>query len=343
MVRRLLAATNAVCGDHSMHLCMTILSGLSAFVILFTGETSALDNSEMLRNVLHSGQYWHGSSLVSLALIVPLLTDTMINIGAYLWARKNKQETTNRTKDIHSITESLIFQGGMLLPVIMPFLPDSARYPTIVHCFFRAHLGVVLGVIVASNVRFDPKFCPPVLVMVYYLLAIACNALFPYAQHSFVPSNTNILSTSDVALAATVTQYLAVAIIFLALIRSITVRLWDKLGKYFHATTAVKPEAKIPEPGSVNVQNRESAYMWYRIAYLCANLFWICFRCILPVSSHTVNFLDNRDYDFFLYNVPSIVFQIFFLVLSIRVVRLDAVASLYSLIEAKKQYVRYIR
>ena len=36
-------------------------------------------------------------------------------------------------------------------------------------------------------------------------------------------------------------------------------------------------------------------------------------------------------------------FQLFFWLLSMRMVRFEAVSSLYALIEAKKQYVRYIR
>jgi hypothetical protein len=319
---------------------MTLLSGLSAFLILLIGDTSLLDSSADLRHVLHSGTYWCGSSLVSLALIAPLLTDTMINVFTRLWAMRNDQEPS-RTKDIHSIMESLIFQGGMLMSVVMPFIPDSPRYPTIVQCFTRVQLFVVLGVVFASLVRFDKKFCPPYLVMVFYLLSITCNALNPYVYHTSVP--LNIMTSGSVAVSATTAQYAALAIIVLALIRSILLRLWAKFGHHFghHFGRAVSP-AGAHDP-SVDACNRESAYGWYRIAYMAVVLFWVFFRAILSTKTEMRSFLEYRDGELFLFNVPSIVFQLFFLVLSIRVVRLDAVASLYSLIEAKKQYVRYIR
>ena len=293
MMHRLLATFNATCRDQSVHLFMALLTGLSPFLILVTGESSDLDNSVVLRNILHTGPYWRGSSLVSLALVVPLLTDTLINVGAYLWAKRNNQEPANRTKDIHSIMESLLFQGGMLLPPTMAFLPESSRYPTIVQCCFRSHLGLILGVIFASKVRFDSEFCPPSMVMAYYFIAITCNALMPYAQASAVPSRTTILSSSTIAISATVTQYVAIIIIVLALLRSLCRRLWRKFGQYFHASTATKPEvaSKPAEPGSVDGVDRESAYLWYRIAYLALALFWIFFSVL---SAHRNPYSELR-------------------------------------------------
>lgn len=327
----LVAKMNDLCGSHSVHLFMTILSGISSFIILFIGDTSMLDKSTELRHVLHSGQYWHGSSLVSLALIVPLLTDTMLNLIIRILSTKSYQQNS---EDIHSTVESLLFHCGMILPVIMPFLPESARYPAIVHCCTRAQLFIVLGVIFAYKVRVDPKFCPRWLTMVYYALSITCNALYPYVYQTPTPLDSIIHLSGNIAIAATVTQYGALAILVFALVQSILLQSWDKCGCTRGDT--VKPTAAATEADS-GINSRQGLYMWCTVIVLG----WLCVRVVLYEQLQS-SFLNYGDNELFLFNIPNIAFQFFFLLLSIRVVRQDAVSSLYGLIEAKKQYVRYI-
>jgi hypothetical protein len=89
--------------------------------------------------------------------------------------------------------------------------------------------------------------------------------------------------------------------------------------------------------------NRAKGELRFRIVYVLSATFWIIFKIVLLLRASSASVSSFGDREWFLFNLPSIMFQLFFWVLSMRIVRFEAVSSLYALIEAKKQYVRYIR
>ena len=88
---------------------------------------------------------------------------------------------------------------------------------------------------------------------------------------------------------------------------------------------------------------RAKGELRFRIVYVVGAAFWIFFKIGLILNTTSSLVSNFGDHQWFLFNIPSIMFQLFFWVLSMRMVRFEAVSSLYALIEAKKQYVRYIR
>ena len=89
-------------------------------------------------------------------------------------------------------------------------------------------------------------------------------------------------------------------------------------------------------------KTREKGYTWYRIAYAGCTLMWMTSKVVAEVDIDAASLWTFDDGQLYLFNIPSIIFQLFFLVLSLRMVRFEAVTALMSLLEAKKQYVRYI-
>jgi hypothetical protein len=271
--------------------------------------------------------------MASLALIVPVLLDAVINAIAALNHRPDESSNI-ATKDIQTTYESIIIQVGFMLPVIMPFLPDAATthsyFPTVLNCVFRGNVAIVMGIFFASKTRCDATFSPSWATMLFYLSSIAGNAL--YHTHG------------SLAIASVACRCLGVAIFLLALIRWLVLCLWRL---YRDAGGLVTP-ATAGEGATVTAKaiidaSREKGYTWYRIAYATCTLLWMGFKIGVDVKASAASLWTFSEDQLYLFNVPSIVFQLFFLVLSMRVVRFEAVTALVSLLEAKKQYVRYIR
>ena len=302
-----------------MHLALTIINSLFSFLFLIIGDRNVVQGGGNYQQPFHdAGFLWHGSSLVSLALIVPVLLEAVINVI------NNDDRRVGKTRDIQTTSEIILFQIGLMLPVIMPFLPETVTthqyYPTLLNCAFRGHIAIISGVFFASKVRYDPAFCPSWLTMLFYVTSIAGNALYD--------------TSGSLAIATTACRLVAVGIFMLAFVRwlVVCVRL-----QYNNVRRAVAPAAKDGATTETTIEKtREQGYVWYRIAYSTCILSWLCFT----VSANSLWTIADKQ--LFLINVPSIIFQVFFLVLSLRMVRLEAVTALYSLLEAKKQYVRYI-
>ena len=327
---RMKSKINAVCGNHRVHLSMTVLGCLFSFLVLFKGGShrgTTLDKNDSFIDTLQTGELLHGSCLVSFALITPLFIEGIINLLGRVF--QGYDDSTSSTKDIHTCCESVIFQIGMMLPLIMPFMPASHRfYGTAAFCLVRAHYSLIFGIFFASMVRYDPNFSPPWLAMVYYFLVIVSSAMAPF---QFV-DNTTYVRASMVGVGSSVTSDLAVIILVAALVR------WLALICYRRMRTVAQPEAaETPEA------NRAKGELGFRVVYVVGAACWIFFKIGLILNTSSSSVSSFGDHEWLLFNIPSIMFQLFFWVLSMRMVRFEAVSSLYALIEAKKQYVRYIR
>ena len=308
-----------LCNNHGMHLALTIINSLFSFLFLIIGDKNVVQGGGDYQQPYDDvGYLWHGSSLISLALIVPVLLEAVINVI------NNDDRHVEKTRDIQTTSEIFIFQIGLTLPVIMPFLPDTVTthqyYPTLLNCAFRGHIAIISGVFFASKVRYDSAFCPSWLTMLFYVTSIAGNALYD--------------TSGSLAIAATACRLVAIGVFMLAFGRRLFLCLRHQFN---YARAVVAPATKDGATAETTIEkSREQGYAWYRIAYSTCILSWLCFT-VGANSLWTI-----ADHQLFLINVPSIIFQLFFLVLSLRMVRLEAVTALFSLLEAKKQYVRYI-
>ncbi len=321
---------------------MVFLAGVSPFLIFFAGGMSILDDSMAFREELHFGALLRGSSLVSLTLIIPLLLDALINAFNNQFGSQGGHNPSTSTRDILTTSETIIFHVAMMLPVIMPFLPNTSRSPSMVYSFTCAHEGMVYGIFLTSIFRFSDGLCHPLVAMLLFLLLIASNALKPYVYSPSVIYGADRVR-AGVDMAASVTSYGAVALFLVVLLRCIARRVWKALVVGRVASGSPKPAAA---KASSLEDHREVGHMRFHLAYKLCILFWIFFKIGVIVNvnnSGTTNFSKYGDYEMFLYNIPSIVFQFFFLMLSMRMVRFDAIAALITMITAKKEYVRYIR
>jgi hypothetical protein len=326
LLARIKYRINAVCSSHTVHLFLTLLSGVFSFLILITGGASTLDTNDAFIHTLQTGDLLHKSSLVSFALITPLLVEGLINLVDRLF---RGYDPTSSTKDILTSSESVIFHIGMMLPLIMPFMPASVvHYGTATYCIVRAHYTLVMGIFFASMVRYDPNFVPPWLTIVFYMLAIVASAMAPY---QFVYSTTYV-KAGTIGFTASIASDVVIAIYIIALVR------WLVLTVYRQGRSIIQRESTgTPET------NRAKGELRFRIVYVFIAGFWTLYKIGLSVNSSSSSVASFGDREWLLFNIPSIMFQLFFWVLSMRIVRFEAVSSLYALIEAKKQYVRYIR
>ena len=326
--------THEACSSHCVHLFLTLLGATCSFLILITNGhqhedgASTLDTNDAFIRTIHTGDMLKKSSLVSFALIIPLFIEGVINLVDRFF---RGYDSTASTKDIHTTGESVIFQIGMMLPLIMTFMPfDTLHYGTAAYCLVRAHYAIVTGIFFASMVRHDPNFATPRLTILFYLLTVVSHAMAPY---QFKYSTTYRTSeTGVVGFIASIAADLALAILAVAWFRWVVLTLYRQ-GRYLMQwDTTETPET-----------SRAKGELRFYIMYMFLAAFWITFKIVLILKESSSSVSTFKDFDWFAFNFPSILFQMFFLLLSMRCVRFEAVSSLYALIEAKKQYIRYIR
>ena len=335
----------AGCSNYHVHLVLVLLSGISPFIIFFMGASSTLDNSMALSETMHYGPLLRGSSLVSLTLIIPLLLDALINAVIHRFGTHGGGANPSvSTRDILTTSETIIFHCAMMLPVIMPFIPNTSRSPSLMYSANCAHQGMLLGIFLVSIFRFNTTLCPSIAVVLILLLTIVGSELRPFVYCSSITSSIRNIKT-EVGLTAYVVTYGSIAMFLIVLVRCLLRRIGAVLLVRRSSTKRVAGSAQTQASNS-SEGHREEGHMWFRLAYVLCILFWVFFKIGVSASVNTsgnADFANFGDYEMFLSNVPSIVFQFFFLILSMRMVRFDAISALVSMIAAKKEYVRYIR
>ena len=337
---------------HEIHLLMVIVGGLFTYYLLVSGIPNILESSPDNANessVLHinllSGRLFYGICVVSLTLSVPLFLDVVFDIiGNLFFANNSRSNEVAGEKELLTVFEKFIINVAFIAVPIVPFLPSSCydKIGMIYVCCDRFQLMVAAGTLFASMYRFDHRFFPLRTITAMILIWIVASV-----SGTFV-SNDSEASVNVAASLFVFNQFLswATGVFFcLLLIRWMVVvcfysrlsRTW--LGRMLIPTgfeTAKTESAQDASP-LVAVRRRQ---VFFCVVHCFIILLWLVLRAYLRFKTPFPRTRD--DYNLFLQIIPFMCFQTCLLIFDMRRVKYEVVISLLALIDAKKNYVRYI-
>lgn len=148
-----------------LHLLQCFLSGLCCLLPLWLEMTSNLE-SRPLRDSLDENPGFRYSCVANVALVVPLMLDTLFDLVTSKWLsfRKGDKKLNNgdskspRYDFLNVYERLLIFLGVLVLPVV-GFLPiDTDNLGLIYYCCNKCQQNWVGGAIIVSLCRFDREY-----------------------------------------------------------------------------------------------------------------------------------------------------------------------------------------
>jgi signal transduction histidine kinase len=305
---------------------------------MLTNEFSHLDTTD-IANILTRGPLFKGASLICLALAVPIYINVAMDFNSRspLFASGLKKTTIKPTqsKDILTVAEmTILLVGAIILPIIS-FLPkETPNIALLAACCYRMQNIFVGGVAVASMCRFDKKYFPTIFSVPILLLLMFSCAIGGYSNNYTASHPDSRTDTLYVLLYVTV--WLAAVSFILLCLR------WMVAALFLHRKQIVGA-SNLGQEELLGDQAYMTGMLYYRLVYCATVAVWVVIRGALNIAiAPTVAVMLSNDTALMWTVLPYIFFQLSILVFGLRLVKHEAVSTMYALLESKKAYVRYI-
>ena len=322
----------------SLNLSIVLVGGLLSFLPMLARESSYLDTRDNVL-VLTSGPLFKGASLICLALSVPLFMNVVLDFGSrnlsFATGMAPKLTKSDYSKDILTLPETTILLVGCVMLPIISFLPThTPNLALLAACCHRLQLIFVGGVAVTSMTRFDKKYFPTVFCLPILLLLAISSAVGGYSNNFTARYPTSTTDPLYVVLGVTVWTS---AILFTLLCLR-----WVVAALFVHRTHIIS-ESNIGQEELLGDKRYTAGMLSYRVVYCCTIIAWVVVRGSLNIAiAPSVARMLGSDTAMMWGVIPYIFFQLSILVFGLRLVKHEAVSTMYALLRSKKAYVRYI-
>jgi len=357
----------------------TALGGVLTFAVVFRGQTDATIShlqGSRLGDAIVSGALYKGSSLVALAFATPLYLDIAFdwaNVAvSWLWNRKRggggKKKGVDATINLMSAGERFLLISAIILNPIVAFLPNLNATPNVALIYWaatRAQTFMVAGTVACSLSRYNRVFFPAAATFLFLVLFAIGNAVAPLATNAQMDGGSYYTTTNAVQLVFTWVPAVAYVLLILRwlvvvpfelskfvdgeswLLRMLA-RISDCLDPESDARADSPRSPRSPRDGAGagaggggSMLSSASAALSFRSIYVLTIVIWLSLRL---ASSYTyARAADYDDTGLLFINVPFVLLELSTLVFDLRFVKHEVVQGLMALIDAKKNYVRYIR
>jgi hypothetical protein len=270
-----------------------------------------------------------------------------------------RQDPSDNHLNILTPVERFLLITGIILGPIVAFIPPSRidNIGLLYWCAVRAQTHLVAGAVVTSLTRFDKLFFPGRTTVLFLVLLAIGNALSPVATNQSLDRNTftNIAALVFTWVPAASFLYLILRWLVVVpfelnrlttgeeLVHRILSRISEVISPPLasHSSGSGTPRTPRSDPGTTFNPIQSNAQLSFRSIYVVTIIVWLCLR--LASSLLYSHASDYDDVGLFFTNLPFILFEMSTLVFGLRYVKHEVVQGLVQLIEAKKNYVRYIR
>jgi hypothetical protein len=338
---------------NSVQLGISLLIGLGCLLPLYF-QNSYFEGSK-LRPSLQSYIYRDSASMI-IALLIPIVLDTLADIADYFSNKKSKVEERGTFFNIHermlfvlgiiicpvtgklisksvtlidslSFSLTLTFSYSFLLFLCKAFFPDSMDNLAFIYfCCNKSQLVISYGVLVTSLCRYNEEFWS--VRNTYLMLFFMCaGSIIGAFSNNLYAKDESDLTISSVVWTAWSFNIFAVTMFFGCSGRWIFTVVYPKLKHLLSATESREREA---------FDNHLYFPLIFNIAAVLSTVFIIFILCYY----WGVYRFDKNS--LFLNNLAAMLYLASFYFVMIRMVKFEVVQSLYALIDAKKSYVRYI-
>ncbi len=249
------------------------------------------------------------------------------------FTKKNIKPTPS--KDILTVSETTILLVGATVLPIISFLPkETPDIALLAACCYRMQTIFVGGVAVASMCRFDKKYFPTKFSIPILLLLMTSSLIGGYSNNYTAGHPTSRTDTMFVALYITV---------WLAAISFLLLCLRWMVAALFLYRKQIVGESNLGQEELLGDQAYMTGMLYFRVVYCCTVVAWVVIRGALNIAvAPTVTVMLNNDAAMMWTVAPFIFFLLSILVFGLRMVKHEAVSTMYALLESKKAYVRYI-
>lgn len=190
------ASAQALVASNDVHLAIVVVGALFTFLPMISQTTSHMEHpGSPFEGAIYGGNnaFYHGVSLVSLSLGVPIFLDCVLDMALKCRATgrakrqvvADKNRAANKVDILTDMEKLLLVVGCNVLPAVA-FVPVGMvrNMALLTFCCLACQTFVVGGVVMASLCRFDKRYFPAPFIVVLLLAWVTANISEQYARNS---------------------------------------------------------------------------------------------------------------------------------------------------------------
>ena len=336
--------------SYNFRIGATALSGVLSFLPLFTNEIDHMEDTLSARS-LRDGKLYYESSIVLLALAIPVFLDTMCDayntVGAWR-APQGGGRINIKSKEMTSDTSSMTIPEKVLLIIGMVIQPSLAFVPTTTSnfmmlwlCCRRAQQLLVHLAVLVSWCRLFPKVFPPL----SSGLSMVCFAAGQLVS-SYIINEGSSSSPPPYGTALTLfSNILSYTALFHMLLRALV---WlFKTGWVLTRRTTAKETfstSRLTSGADANdgeQRDHEKNALFFPFVYIAVGTIGLG---IIAVVKFTVGVATQQtNTSLMINNIVYTALELGLLLFYLRRVKFEAINNLYALLQSKRSFVRYIK
>ena len=332
--------------SYNTRFALCVVFGVLSYLPLFTNEPDFLGNT-LTAVSIQNGALYYESSIVCLALVVPLIIDTACDVFNAVTRAPSAKATTKTTMkastDSLTLPEKVLVIIGFIIYPAMAFVPTTTpRFMLIWACSKRAANILVFFPIFTSWCRLYPKAFPPFWTTLS-MLGMGIGLLIAVYQvnrkNSPVPpaNNSTLYALCYVLAAPGLYVLLVLALMWLCRTGWQLLRPAPKAKETFTASRLSSPADGSGRDGEPRDHERDALY--FPFIYMLLTFVGVI---IIGIVSTIYGADSQTNVRLLLNNIAYIITELCSVNFYLRRVKFEAISTLYALIRSKKQYVRYI-
>jgi hypothetical protein len=314
------------------------------------GRTPSYLEDKPIREAVESALF-RESSYAMLGCAVPLVADLGVDILKALMGRSSPDKKGIDGFGAMNLQEKFTFLCGIVVCPAVAMLPDTTDALALGYiCASRAQLLLVGGCIVITASRGDRRiFNTPLTMLVLVSLWIA-NTMFGWSINFSQLSNGNVATSAtgsefrsdsgktayNVRQVMTILNWIAAITFILCCVRWLYSEVFVKVVTPW-VMAHVRGTAVRQRRAKGDRESHAESLIWFPTLYIASSLIAIV---VIGYDSE-INFMELlQASDLVTTNTPFFFFEIMVAILALQLVKFEAVASLYELLDSKKTYVR---